>query len=367
MIIYDTKTGNLPIVKQFKAAGLNAIPIRTDGSKRPTIYRWKQYQTNQYPMSQCLVDFGRITNNGGFVSKANPPAIGVITGITSGNLEVMDFDLEADTLFPEWSDKVNAQCPGLLDTLAIVQTPKVIGRHVYYRCSTIEGNQKLAMRPHPQDARKPETLIETRGQGGLVVCPGSPPWTHKAKRPYLLIAGDILNIPTITTEQRNIMLTAARSFNRFVEPERIGTHNQPCQSCSTTSETNPRLQSLYREVYVNSNRPGDDYERKATWEEVLAPHDWTLSHSCGDVQYWKRPGAATHSANANYDGSGRLYVFSHNATPFQARKSYSKYQAYTLLNHDGDYHASAVDLAGKGYGKRPQYNVDDFLFGGFDE
>jgi hypothetical protein len=346
MFIYDSRKGNLFLVKQLRDAGLNIIPIKTDGSKSPAIPRWKPYQTTIYPWDKCAGDFA---------SKGHPPAIGIICGITSGNLEVIDFDLEHDTIFPSWCKQVEREQPGLLATLPIVQTPKW-GSHVYVRCSEIEGNQKLAERPSADDPTKPETLVETRGQGGLVLAPGSPPWSHSTGRPYLLVQGDLQNIPRITPEQRAALLDVARGFNRYVKPEQ-----------EQEQRPSPTMQKLHRELAdtATGNRPGDDYNRRASWEEVLTPHGWTYSHSSGDVEYWTRPGGIGHSANVNYGNTGLLYVFSANALPLQRLTAYTKFAAYALLNHGGDYHKAAQALAVEGYGQGKRYDVNDFLFGGF--
>ena len=62
---------------------------------------------------------------------------------------------------------VEAVAPGLVSRLVIVQTPSN-GRHLYYRCPVIEGNQQLAL-----NARR-QTMIETRGEGGYALIPSSP-------------------------------------------------------------------------------------------------------------------------------------------------------------------------------------------------
>jgi hypothetical protein len=48
----------------------------------------------------------------------------------------------------------------------------------------------------------------------------------------------------------------------------------------------------------------------------------------------------------------KLYVFSTNAEPFEAEKSYSKFEAFTLLNHGGDYRSAVRELVRQGYGER---------------
>jgi hypothetical protein len=111
------------------------------------------------------------------------------------------------------------------------------------------------------------------------------------------------------------------------------------------------------------NRPGDDFNRRAGWEEVLM--GWTLARRIGAVAFWRRPGkdgncwSATTGHCKNEQGQDLLYVFTSNAHPFQPEKSYSRFAAYTLINHAGDYKAAARALAGKGYGEqRPQQHAN---------
>jgi putative DNA primase/helicase len=50
--------------------------------------------------------------------------------------------------------------------------------------------------------------------------------------------------------------------------------------------------------------------------------------------------------------SGRdlLYVFSTSAIPFEAEVSYSRFAAYALLNHRGEFAAATKALTNAGYG-----------------
>ncbi|MCI0614560.1 hypothetical protein L0244_16355, partial [bacterium] len=67
---------------------------------------------------------------------------------------------------------------------------------------------------------------------------------------------------------------------------------------------------------------------------------------------WRRPGGMHYtSAVTNHFGKDELRVFSTEAHPFETEKAYTKFQAFTLLNFDGDFHAAAKILAEKGYGK----------------
>jgi hypothetical protein len=47
-----------------------------------------------------------------------------------------------------------------------------------------------------------------------------------------------------------------------------------------------------------------------------------------------------------------LYVFSSNAHPFEDGRGYSKFAAYAVLNHRGDYVRAAKTLQAEGYGRQ---------------
>ena len=47
-----------------------------------------------------------------------------------------------------------------------------------------------------------------------------------------------------------------------------------------------------------------------------------------------------------------FYPFSTNCAPFEARKGYSPFQVYALLEHNADYSKAAADLARQGYGEK---------------
>ncbi len=54
------------------------------------------------------------------------------------------------------------------------------------------------------------------------------------------------------------------------------------------------------------------------------------------------------SATTNHDGHDLLYVFS-TSTAFESEKGYTKFSAYALLNHQGDFSAAARALVERGY------------------
>jgi len=98
-------------------------------------------------------------------------------------------------------------------------------------------------------------------------------------------------------------------------------------------------------------RPGDRFNREATWEEILGPHGWQFIATLSDGSLRiRRPGKRDgHSATADGGSKRVLYVFTDEAEPFKERTSYTRFRAYSLLEHNGDDKAAARTL-GERYG-----------------
>lgn len=207
------------------------------------------------------------------------------------------------------------------------------GFHLLWRCDDTSGNIKLAQRPHdPATCSCPECikgelgrdpLIETRGRGGFIVVAPSPGYQWQDGSPSTVV--------TISPDERDALLTLCRSFDEMPEREREPSFVDP--------QTN--------------DRPGDDFNDRAGWDDVLLPHGWThVGTGSRGESLWKRPGntSAQWSATTNATGNHTLIVFS-TSTPFDiAPTSYSKFSAYAVLNHRGDHKAAADDLRRQGYG-----------------
>jgi putative DNA primase/helicase len=104
------------------------------------------------------------------------------------------------------------------------------------------------------------------------------------------------------------------------------------------------------------DRPGDHFNGRVPWSDVLAPHGWKVYRSTDTTTYWCRPGKSPAGISASTGfckgecGGDLLYVFSTSAAPFEAERSYSKFAAYALLSHHGDYAAAGRALRHAGYG-----------------
>jgi hypothetical protein len=294
--------------QRLVAAGVSIIPIAADGSKRPVVL-WKAFQSRRPTAGELQRWFA-----------SAPYGLAIVGGYISGGPEVLDFD--AIDIFDPWRVMVEERAPGLLERLPLGQTPSD-GRHVLYRCAIVEGNQKLARGLNAQG--RPETLIETRGAGGYAIIPPSPPSCHPLNKPYVMLRGDLAAIPIITADERMIMLNAARSFNEHVESKRVISGGMSCGPAQPVG-----------------NQPGELFTAQVQWSAILEPHGWRRVRQRGEITLWKRPGKREPgcSATTNYGGSDLLYVFSSNAMPFEPERAYTKFAAYTLLVHGGDWRAT---------------------------
>ena len=303
---------------EYTQAGLSVVPIAPDGSKRPT-GPWKESQTRIPNEEQLREMFARSCG------------IGVIGGSVSGDLLIIDF--EAGAPLKDWGSLIREQLgDALADVLVVVATPSG-GSHVYFRCpGWTQGNQKLAQKV--RDKGRPRVTIETRGEGGYVLAPGSPAACHPAGKPYRLAKGSLSKIPEITQDQAELLLACARSFDEYVTPQR------------TVADVSGGS---------DGDRPGDEYNaRGPAWGEILKPHGWQRLFERNGTAHWTRPGKDRRqggSATTNHAGSDLMYVFSSNAHPFDNDTAYTKFGAHTLLNHGGDFSAAARELRSQGLGE----------------
>jgi putative DNA primase/helicase len=323
------KAALLDLGRQAHAAKLCVMPPKQDGSKAPDADTWTVYQ-------QRISTLAEIEE---WYAGGDRTGIGFITGAVSGNLELLDFDESG--LYARFREA--ARAAGLDDLVEQIEAGyaerTAHGGHLLYRCSGPVKSMKLARRPkrpeemqHPNDRVK--TLVETKGEGGyVIVAPSNGSVNPDGK--YELVRGGIATIATITPEERESLHEVARSFDQM--PRSVFT--LPCATEKTSGW----------EV-----RPGDDFSQRTTWHELLEAYGWCFVYSRGETDYWRRPGKDRGiSATTNYDGSDLLYLFS-TSTQFDADRGYSRFSAYTILEHKGDFVAAAKTLFARGYGKPAQ-------------
>lgn len=178
--------------RQYLAWGLCALPA-SPVTKFTTLPRWKTYQKKR--MSDRQIEANFLAAEG----------VCLICGMVSDGLEMIDFD-QSGRAYESWATAVELRCPGLLDTM-VVERSLSGGRHVYYRCEAPRKNTTLAA---SGTFKEPKKLIETRGEGGLVVCAPTPG--------YELIRGNFGSIPVIGENFRETLWELAAGLTEVVRP-----------------------------------------------------------------------------------------------------------------------------------------------------
>jgi putative DNA primase/helicase len=318
-----------PIARAHHANGLSLVPVTTDGSKIPAT-TWKTYQTQRATLEQITTWFGP------------HQALGVVCGQVSGNLEMIELEGRAvdegllEQLVTALADHGYGHVWDRLKAGWVEVSPGG-GFHWFYRVDgPALGNTKLARRPatpaelEANPAERIKVLIETRGEGGFVVL--APSSGHDSGKPWTLVSNQ--PIPVISSDERDALYAIAQTLDRMpvaTPPPAATRHLGP--------------------VEADGERPGDDYNNRADWADLLLPLGWTHVDTYGKTRTWRRPGKNNGiSATTGRNDGDNLYVFS-TSTEFDDQTPYSKFHAYTHLHHNGDWQAAAKALRSQGYGK----------------
>jgi uncharacterized protein DUF3987/bifunctional DNA primase/polymerase-like protein len=310
--------GILDAALAFTEAGCSVVPAMADGSKAPAgkWHRWQSERPSVEQVTQWLSD-GRY---GGF---------GVVCGAVSGGLEMLELEGRAVAAGIDVAYRDALTDHGLGGVwrrivAGYAETTPGGGLHVMYRVDgTPRANTKLAV------TAAGDVLIETRGEGGFVIVAPSGGSTHPSGKPWQLAKGGPATIGTITEEERDALHAVASLLSK----------------AAPLSPPLPRIWPT-----PGQDRPGDDFNARAGWAEILAPHGWTCVRAFGTGAHgWRRPGKDGPGISATTREDGGLYVFS-TSTPFNTEVPYTKFGAYAVLNHCGDYTAAAAQLRRDGYG-----------------
>lgn len=279
------------VAKAYAKRGFSTIPV--DQHKQPAIFSWNKYQT--VPMTDAEIDE--------HFSKNNVFGIALLTGGTN-RITAIDFDLKYDlteTLFQEYKRKIPIE---LLKKM-LVHTTVNHGFHFIFQCDIIEGNQKLAQREttgkEVYNAFKSEVkevgvrkamenalrdkirvLIETRGgeakkSGGYVVIPPTEGYTKVTGK-----------LETITADEYEVLMNAAREFNTYVTE-------------------NKKLAREQAGMSKDGNSPFDNFNANGNVLSILLQNGWSeVRQHASDVRL-KRPGQTHSKSSALYDTNSRLF------------------------------------------------------------
>ncbi|MGW5852131.1 phage/plasmid primase, P4 family [Streptomyces sp. NPDC055254] len=347
------------------AAGLSVVSVRADGSKRP-LGDWKAAQAERATEEEVRAWFA----NG-------HPGVGVVCGGVSGGMELLELEgraVEEGVLAQLVDILANSGMAELWQRLAtgwLERSPSG-GLHFHYRVAGgAPGNTKLASRLARDEelteqerdllVRHPRKkilrgLIETRGEGGFVVTAPSHGTVHATGRPYELLAGGPGSMPTVTAAEHQALHAVCRMLDTVPSEEPTDHATDRPEAVAPVDEAAAFLFGGDRAVAPAGGEtgltPGDDFEQRTPWADILTPHGWRSLFQSGGTSYWQRPGkdgrepSATTGHRMDRD---RLYVFT-TSTEFVAERPYTKFGAYALLNHGGDHSAAASALRRQGFG-----------------
>lgn len=277
--------------------GLSIVPVAMD--KRPMLPNWKLLQ--QRAMQEDYAAEAFLTAYG----------VAVVCGAVSGNLEAVDFDGdEAPELFRQWSADEGVADIMHRNGVYIETTPRG-GVHVLYRCEVpVAGNLKLA---HYADGK---VAIETRGEGGYIIVAPTPA--------YNTTSGDLLRLPTITSDERDYLISHARNFDRA----RGSTSSEPV---GVLHQTDPV--SLY------------NWTRQHEAKRMLMDNGWVIVRTEQDgTEHWRRPGKTEGTSATWGKRLNALYVFSANAEPFETERYYTPFEVLTVLRFKGNWRAALASI-----------------------
>lgn len=334
----DTLAGAL----EWHDAGCSVIRVALNGTKSP-LSTWKQHQSER--ASRQAVEAWYANQH---------PGVGVVCGSVSGNLELLE--LEGRAVAEGFIPAMTAACDerGIGDTwrtllATCAESSPSGGMHLFYRVPDgVAGNTKLAQRLAREDELNDQErdlqakgkqvvrgLIETRGEGGFVVVAPSHGPVHDTRKPYVWLVGGPGTIPTVSGEERDLLHIAALSLDQLPPPIPVP---EPAILGPRTGD--PAGKS-----------PGDDYNARGSWADLLRPHGWAVVSSDPTRTYWRRPGK-TFGISAVTGGTEGDYFYSWTtSTVLPAEEAMSKFRVYAFLEHAGDFHTAAKKLKSDGYGE----------------
>lgn len=324
-------THPLTAAKFYHACGYSVIPILPNGTKKPAI-AWDAFKTSQ-PSAQDIARWFTDGKNGIALIQ------GAVSGLRPGIVaELLEFETrEVFDRFLRGMEHRGHQ--GILAYgFPTVQSPGG-GIHLHSRHSDeAQGNQKLARGLAKVAGHNGDTLIETRGEGGYVLAPGSPARCHQSGRTYELLSGSFKRAPVLSPEERQTIFSVCRELDERPVPT-----PKPRQGGGFVGVSSP----------ADGTRPGDDFNERGALDALacLERHGWSVDRDHGEWQELCRPGKTRGgSATFGYVAPGVLHVFSSNALPFELDSTCGPFEILARLDFGGDFGACARFLGNRGYG-----------------
>lgn len=286
--------------------GLEVVPIEA-GKKEPASTINKLAQLRQNPINKHNVNF--------FFDRENVE----IAIMLRRNMEVLDIDTKNKKgLTEQFLKSLKMGWPELYEKLVISKTPNG-GLHILYYSDVVGGKSVLA---YVDASPNPLAIVERLNEGNKNYIKCSP------SKGYDFIQGNPIEMPRLTTDERNWLSALASSFNEVHIPE------------------------VKKQEATREDSPWAVYNSMKDWtyiQEELLQLGYDIHLDLTEKVVIKRPGSLQHSG-VIWKDSNTLYMFS-SSTEFEPEKSYTPFGVYCVLFHDGNVGLACKALAADNIGK----------------
>src|SRR5262245_33792483 len=285
----------------YTNAGISIIPIAPNGGNAPddgleppfdcSEYIWRRIAT-----AKELREW--FAGNRGF-------GLAAVLGPISGSLECLDLTYAAVVkLFRQLVTLQDGA--GLLEKVPAAQSTVARRTRLYYRCPIpVRGYKRLTQLEIPSETGtvRLQLLAFIHGAGSWTVLPSLPAAFGEFDDVYEWVGQDLTQVPTITEDERQLLLESASCLNAWANPSAIHDPAGP-----------------------------DGFDSGLTWEKILVPLRWRKVRDFGEVAVWHTP-ERTKPGYCAISGLGYnrdlLYMIA-------TGKAYTKFGAFASFYFGGD-------------------------------
>jgi len=263
--------------------------------------------------------------------------VGMICGKVSGNLEVIDIDLKYDvtgTLY----DRIKGEIKSLpFAHNFLVETSTNKGIHFYYKCEAVEGNIALSRRYATEEElkvnpkEKVKVLIETRGEGGYIVCAPTQGYQITSKKSI-----SFKDVPTITPKEREQLHNILKKFDQ------------------TNLWTKKEVLAPIARGKKLASSPFDAFNMDGDVPRLLEEAGWTYVETEGNNMRFRRAGQTDSRTSADWHTDKRIFFCFTSSSEFEPSRGYNPVQVFVMLKYGSlnkeTYSEAAKELMKMGYG-----------------
>jgi Glycosyl transferase family 2/Bifunctional DNA primase/polymerase, N-terminal len=244
----------------YTKAGISIIPVSANRGSAPVDSQKTPFDCNEY-VSRRIATPDELR---GWFADDRHFGLAAVLGPVSGGLECLDLTyLAVVKLFRQLVALQGGA--DLLERLPAAQSSSAEGRtRLYYRCPhPARGYKRLAQLEVPSEPGVVtlQLLAFVHGKGRWTALPGLPAALGESDNVYEWVNRDLSEAPTISEDERQLLLEAASCLNAWANPS-----------------------STY------APEGADGFDSGVTWEKILVPLGWAQVKEFGEVALWQSPG-----------------------------------------------------------------------------